>query len=504
MQNNRKLAKYLLAMATLVVLASTPATAAGEDRAPLGFHTGPFEDARVLHLLRRAAFGPTPELVEEVHRLGRARWVAQQLEPETIEDPELEARLALYPSLTMDATDLLANYPRQNNQMPMGIGPPQQVPFEVAAASVTRAVHGKAQLNEVLTDFWFNHFNVSAEAGPVRLAVVSYVRDTIRPHAMGYFRDLLRATSESVAMLYYLDNYANVAPGSRGRRSGTNENYARELLELHTLGIEGGYTETDIQEVAKAFTGWTFTNPNTGTVEFVFVPRLHVGGDKTVLGRRIASGGQDEGIQILDMLASHPSTARFIATKLLRRFLTDDPAPELVERVADTFLATGGHIGWTVATILLSDEFQSPAYRLKKTKTPLELIASALRATGAEVGQGVGAARLIGNLGQPMLKATAPTGWPETASGILSPGGMSTRFEAGYLLATNNLPGVRIDDGLWAPIVELWGIEGLAQYLLGRPAGALTRAALEKAAGEGAAPALLAALVLASPEFQQQ
>lgn len=489
-----------------VAFALTAQVASATEDGPLGSIASTAEDARVIHLLNRAAFGPTPESIEEVHRMGRHAWVAQQLVPDSIADPEIEAKLSIYPALPMGATELLESYPAQDPRRdePMGIGPPQRVPVEVAAANLTRAVHGKAQLREVMTDFWFNHFNVSAQDGPIRLAVVPYLRDAIRPNALGYFGDMLRATAESIAMLYYLDNYISVAPGSRGPNSGINENYARELLELHTLGVDGGYSQDDVIEVARAFTGWTFTPPRSGTVEFAFVPQLHDRGPKTVLGATIPSGGQSEGLRILERLATHPSTARFLATKILRRLVADEPPEEMIDRTAEVYLVTGGHIGWTVASILLSDDFFAPEHRQNKAKTPLELVASALRATGAEVELGVEASRRVGDLGQPMLRAPAPTGWPEVSPEILSPGGMVTRFEFGYLVASDAIEGVRVDEDLWESILQIWGTDGLAQFLLGRLPSASTRAALDAAAAGGATATILAAMVLGSPEFQLQ
>ena len=473
--------------------------------APLGAISGAAEDAKVLHLLNRAAFGPSTSLVEEVHRIGRETWVGQQLNPANISDAEIDQKLSIYPALPMTNSELLANYPNQNaSDEPMGIGPPGRVPVEVASANLTRAVHGKAQLQEVMTDFWFNHFNVAAQDGPIRLAVVPYLRDAIRPNALGYFEDMLRATAESVAMLYYLDNYRSAAPGTRGRNSGINENYARELMELHTLGVDGGYTQEDVIEVARAFTGWTFTEPRVGTVGFVFLPRIHDVGPKKVLGTTIPSGGQSEGLQILHLLATHASTAEFVSRKILQRLVAEEPPQELVDRTANVFLATGGHIGWTVASILLSDDFYDPAYRANKAKTPLELVASALRATGADVTLGVAATRIVGDLGQPMLRASPPTGWPETGAEILSPGGMVTRFEFGFLAATNRVEGARVDAALWQRILQIWGTDGLAQYLLGQLPSETTRDGLRNAAAEGAEPGLLVAMVLGSPEFQLQ
>lgn len=491
--------RWAVALAALLAVAgpvATVSTAGAVD---------PAEDERILHLLNRAAFGPTPDDLDEIRRIGREAWIGQQVNPHTINDPEIEARLSIYPALPMNSSELLENYSQSpRDEMPTGIGPPGRVPFEVAAANLTRAVHGKAQLREVLTDFWFNHFNISAQDGPLRLAVVSYVRDVIRPNALGHFEDLLRATAESVAMLYYLDNYANVAPGSRGRNSGINENYARELLELHTVGVDGGYTQADVEEVARAFTGWAFTRPQSGLVEFLFYPGQHVSGPKQVMGATIPSGGQDEGLAILSMLARHPSTAEFVSRKLLERLVTENPPQDLVDHTASVFRATNGHIGWTVANILLSDSFNEPAHRGNKAKSPLELVASALRASEAEVQLGVQASRLVGDLGQPMLRAAPPTGYPETGAEILSPGGMVTRFEFGYLVAANQIEGVTVHTPMWEPIVSVFGTDGLALYLLGRFPSQATRDALARAASNGADSTLLAAIVLGSPEFQLQ
>ena len=478
-------------------------SSAGADDGPPGSVSSIAEEDRVLHLLNRATFGPTADLVDEVHRVGRNAWVTEQVFPQNTADPELEEKLSIYPALTMSASELLENYPNQRKAQ-MGIGRPGRVPVEVASANLTRAVHAKAQLQEVLTDFWFNHFNIASQDGPIRHAVVSYVRDAIRPNVLGYFEDLLRATAESVAMLYYLDNYVSSAPGSRGPNSGINENYARELLELHTLGVDGGYTQDDVVEVARAFTGWTISPRRSGVVEFIFVPRLHDPGDKTVLGQTIRSGGQSEGLEILHMLATHPSTAEFLSRKLLQRFVADDPPQSFVDKTANVYLTTGGHIGWTIMSILTNPEFYRAKYQGNKAKTPLELVASALRVIGGDVSLGVSASQLVGDLGQPMLRAEPPTGWPETSAQILSPGGMVTRFEFGYLATSNRIEGVRIDSALWEPILDLWGTDGLAQFLLGKLPAQTTREALATARSEGAAPELLAAMVLGSPEFQLQ
>ena len=264
-------------------------------------------------------------------------------------------------------------------------------------------MYSERQLQEVLTDFWFNHFNVDARKGVDRFLLTEYERDAIRPHVLGRFRDLLGATAKSPAMLFYLDNWMSADPegvqsilATRRRlagmpnqtanaRRGLNENYGRELLELHTLGVDGGYTQKDVTEVARAFTGWTIDRPQQGGGTFRFEPRIHDEGEKVVLGHHIKDGGIGDGEAVLDLLARHPSTARFIAGKLVRRFVSDSPPPALVDRAAARFTATDGDLREVMRTILTSPEFLAPdAYR-SKTKTPFEFVVTALRATGADL-----------------------------------------------------------------------------------------------------------------------
>ncbi len=343
----------VLACATL----STPAAATARDAAA--------KDARILQLARRATFGATPELIAEIRAQGRERWLDQQLAPATITDPALMIRLSAYPSLTMDSAELLASFPQPKDAACMDvIGRPGRVLAEVASDVVTRAVHARAQLAEVMTDFWLNHFNVYAAEGPTRWTCVEWVRDTIRPHALGRFRDLLRATAQSPAMLYYLDNYLSTAPGARTRRknAGLNENYARELMELHTLGVTGGYTQSDVQELARVFTGWTITPQRSGRIAFVFVPWLHDGGVKSVLGHRIEPDGQAEGEGVLDLLAREPATAEHVVRKLASRFVADVPPETLVQRAKNVWLRTDGDLAEVMRTILESDElFAAPS-----------------------------------------------------------------------------------------------------------------------------------------------
>lgn len=486
----------VLACATL----STPAAATARDAAA--------KDARILQLARRATFGATPELIAEIRAQGRERWLDQQLAPATITDPALMIRLSAYPSLTMDSAELLASFPQPKDAAGMDvIGRPGRVLAEVASDVVTRAVHARAQLAEVMTDFWLNHFNVYAAEGPTRWTCVEWVRDTIRPHALGRFRDLLRATAQSPAMLYYLDNYLSTAPGARTRRknAGLNENYARELMELHTLGVTGGYTQSDVQELARVFTGWTITPQRSGRIAFVFVPWLHDGGVKSVLGHRIEPDGQAEGEGVLDLLAREPATAEHVVRKLASRFVADVPPETLVQRAKNVWLRTDGDLAEVMRTILESDELFAAPSRDAKVKSPLELLASALRSAHADVRQGMVAAKLVGDLGQPILRAEPPTGWKETADAVVTAGGMVTRFDVATRVASNRVAGVRTDTARWARLASgADGIDALAQDILLVPPSADTRAALVEARDAGATPDLLAALVLSSPEFQQQ
>ena len=489
-----------LACATLV----PPAAATARDAAA--------EDARILQLARRATFGATQELIAEIRAQGRERWLDRQLAPATITDPALMVRLSAYPSLTMDSAELLASFPQPKDATGMdAIGRPGRVLAEVSSDVVTRAVHARAQLAEVMTDFWLNHFNVYAAEGPTRWSCVEWVRDTIRPHALGRFRDLLRATAQSPAMLYYLDNYLSTAPGARTRRknAGLNENYARELMELHTLGVTGGYTQSDVQELARVFTGWTITPQRSGRIAFVFVPLLHDGGVKNVLGHRVEPDGQAEGERVLDLLAREPATAEHVVRKLVSRFVADVPPETLVQRATKVWRRTDGDLAEVMRTILESDELLAAdddgEHRDAKVKSPLELLASALRTAHADVRQGMVAAKLVGDLGQPILRAEPPTGWKETADAVVTAGGMVTRFDVATRVASNRIAGVRIDTARWARLAGgVGGIDALAQDILLVPPSADTRAALVEARDAGATPDLLAALVLSSPEFQQQ
>ena len=301
------------------------------------------QEQRVVHFLSRTSFGPTRAEVERANRLSQRGYLDEQLSPETIADDFVEAKIAGLKSMRLSARELLELYPQPkqavNQTMPpaMEMAGPRQVILELQLARLLRAVYSRRQFYEVMVDFWSNHFNIFAAKGADRWLTTPYDRDTIRPNALGKFRDLLLATAQSPAMLFYLDNWLSAAPDSaaqrfapNNRRRGINENYARELMELHSLGVDGGYTQKDVQEVARCFTGWTIRQPR-GEGGFYFEPRIHDGGEKIVLGTRIAAGGGvEDGLKVIDVLARHPSTAQFIATKLARRLVADDPPKSLV------------------------------------------------------------------------------------------------------------------------------------------------------------------------------
>ena len=350
----------------------------------------------------------------------------------------------------------------------MALNNPQQVVVdELVQAKLLRAIYSERQLQEVMTDFWFNHFNVFIGKGADRYLLTSYERDVIRPHAMGKFEDLLVATAQSPAMLFYLDNWLSVGPNSeiangipkrnrrrsryrppvvkqaKGRRSGLNENYGRELMELHTLGVNGGYTQKDVTEVARVFTGWTLKQPKQGG--FTFEERMHEPGDKIVLGHRIKSNGEKEGREVLHLLARHPSTAKFICAKLATRFVSDNPSPALVDRMAQTFLKKKGDIGEVLKTLFHSPEFWAPdAYRAK-VKTPLEFIVSAVRANGANVTDAMPLARQLQNMGMTLYGMQPPTGYSMKADAWVNSSALLGRMNFALTLNSGKLKGVQLD-----------------------------------------------------------
>lgn len=499
-------------------------------------------DQQVHHVLHRLAFGPRPGDVEAVRRVGVDAWIDQQLHPEGIPDSATTALLRGYQTVAMTAEQLLAEYPPANVALAAvarrsnGVVSAEdsarlrqqarrstQFLGELASSRVARAVVSERQLEEVLVDFWENHFNVFAGKDRTRYFLTDYDR-TIRQHALGNFRTLLGAVAKSPAMLYYLDNWQSVADsgrptlqpvranarvGNRGaqrradaarqrvvdrmaqnpaaqqiaqRRRGLNENYARELMELHTLGVDGGYTQQDVIAVAQALTGWTLERGAQGG-GFVFRGQVHDAGDKTILGKSFPAGrGVEEGDAVLDLLASHPQTATFIATKLARRLVSDTPPPALVARAAMTFRRTNGDIRETVRTIVTSPEFFSTAAYRAKVKSPFELVASTLRALHAPADATPRTAQVVSRLGQPIFGHQAPNGYPEVGDAWMNTGAILNRINFGLTVASGRMAGVQLAQ--WpsyrelAPLDRAAQVEGVIRDLFGGAVSSDTRQVL--------------------------
>jgi uncharacterized protein (DUF1800 family) len=360
--------------------------------------------------------------------------------------------------------------PKQKETLLAMNNPASVVMGELMQAKLLRAIYSQRQFEEVMTDFWFNHFNVFVDKGLDRVMVTSYERDVIRPHALGKFEDLLVATAKSPAMLFYLDNFLSVGPDSpqalglpahpvryaRGfppprpnpgkRRNGLNENYGRELLELHTLSVNGGYTQRDVTEVAKVFTGWTIDKPAEGG-SFKFDPRMHEPGPKFVLGHKIKPKGEGEGMELLHRLATSPQTAHFISLKLAERFVADDPPPALVDRMAKTFLKKKGDIREVLNTLFHSPEFWEDGTYRAKVKTPLEFITSAARATGAQIDDAQPLVQQLNRMGMPLYGAQPPTGYSMKAETWVSSSALLNRMNFALALTAGKIKGVKVDTG---------------------------------------------------------
>ncbi|HKT33459.1 MAG TPA: DUF1800 domain-containing protein [Nitrospira sp.] len=425
---------------------------------------------QILHVLNRLSYGPRPGDMARVQQIGLTNWITRQLHPETIPDEDVAPLLRGYPTLDTSTRELLQKFPNAPSPKPVEpmMGPiqtqmSQEVPVErrpmriiqeLQAARIVRAVISERQLQEVMVDFWLNHFNVYAHKDLVKWMLPAYEREAIRPHALGHFRDLLLSTARHPAMLFYLDNWLSVGAtqGKTGQPSGLNENYARELMELHTLGVDGGYGEDDVREVARCFTGWSIDRPRE-VGQYVFHLRQHDRGEKRVLGFVIpAGGGEGDGLRVLDVLARHPSTARFIATKLARRFVQDNPSDAVVERATEVFRETDGDIRATLEAIITSPEFMSAETYRAKIKTPLEYVISAVRVldgqvsiTGTASDGAFQLSRTVANLGQPLYEAQPPTGYPDVATAWVNSSALVRRMSFALTLVPNRLPGVWVN-----------------------------------------------------------
>lgn len=386
--------------------------------------------------------------------------------------------------------------------------PQAVVTQDLIEAKLYRAAYSSRQLEEVLDDFWYNHFNVFLDKGVDRYFLAEYEREAIRPHVLGKFKDLLLATAKSPAMLYYLDNWQSVAPQSSAapRRfggRGLNENYGRELMELHTLGVDGGYTQKDVIEVARCFTGWTIRQPERGGV-FEFNEQMHDKGEKVVLGVTIpAGGGMDDGLKVLDIVAHHPATARFISKKLAIRFVADNPPESLIGKMARTFTATDGDILQVLKTMLNSREFWSQGAYRAKVKSPFEMVASAVRALNADVNSAIMASYVLTQMGEPLYRKEEPTGYSSANAAWMNSASLLSRMNFALGLAANRVPGIRVD-------VEKLGLAPsddpmrMVKALSLTDVSEQTRAAIMEAFKQNPAASNMAGLILGSPEFQRK
>lgn len=457
------------------------------------------------HLLNRFTFGPHPGETEQIMRMGLENWFREQLNG-NIPDDSLESLLAPYPVLLLSNAEIAAKYPKTGQVIRMavrdgfiskdsiasagkkeyrdevaaymkenGYQPRKELFRQLISQKILRAAYSRNQLREVLTDFWFNHFNVSITKNQCAPFIPAYERDVIRPHVTGKFGDMLLATAQSPAMLYYLDNFSSASPLERQagtsppkaaekarKNRGLNENYAREIMELHTLGVDGGYTQQDVTEAARVLTGWTVipmdtsgqkaTRPGKQNArairkgDFLFTPNRHDNKEKIVLGRKFGAGGEyEEGVALLGMLAGHPSTARFICTKLATRFVNDAPPQALVDKMVKTFETTGGDIAAVLTTLAYAPEFWQRSNLADKTKSPFELAMSTVRGLNAEIQAPYELYTWINRMGQNIYHFQAPTGFPDNARYWINTGALLNRMNFGLAISGGRIPGVRVD-----------------------------------------------------------
>jgi uncharacterized protein (DUF1800 family) len=491
--------------------------------------SGLTERQAATHLLNRFTYGPKPGDVDVVVKMGLGKWFRQQLKAD-LPDDSLKSILSQFDAIDLSNTQVAENFPKSASVLRMaikdgyidkdsvnkgdkkedrekleaymrtkGIKLPKELFRQFISQKIFRATYSNNQLQEVLTDFWFNHFNVSLTKNDCAMYIPAYERDVIRPNSLGSFSDLLLATAKSPAMLFYLDNFSSSGTNeqmnppmtetmmnnikdpkrkealrklqSNKKNQGLNENYAREVMELHTLGVDGGYTQTDVTQAAKVLTGWTSypideNGPGSaykkvierigedklaekGFVhdgDFMFVPNRHDTGEKTVLGKHFAAnGGYKEGVDLLEMLAHHPSTAKFIAKKLAVRFVNDNPPQSLIDKMAKTFLEKNGDIKQVLITMVNAPEFWSKEALTEKTKSPFELAISSLRALDATITQPYQVYNWVDKMGQKMYYYQAPTGFPDKGQYWINTGSLLNRMNFGLALTANKIPGISVD-----------------------------------------------------------
>ena len=461
-----------------------------------------------LHALNRLGFGPRPGDVEAILDRGIESYINEQLDPKP--DADLETRLAPFNNtLKLTTTQVLVTYADSGNQ-----GASIQAYLDnLYNAKLVRSVHAKNQLQEALADFWFNHFNVNINDNFVRYSIQSYERDAIRPNAMGKFETLLKATAEHPAMLYYLDNYLSQA----GRTvngvliNGLNENYGREILELHTVGVDAGYTQTDVYEAARAFTGWGIDNLGRGG-NFLYTPGRHDTASKSVFGLQLsAGGGKDDGDRLIKYLATHPKTARFISTKLAQRFAADNPPASLVDRMAEAWIASEGDLKEVMKAMIGSSEFWAEAFSVTgKPKTPFEYAVSSIRAIGGEVGSATrGVVGYLSQMGQPLYQCIPPTGYTNRGDEWLNPSSQIYRMNFALDLAQGLINGVAVSVRNFAVGADLTNPQSVAKSANSAVyGGTLLQSTLDAAARvdtriiSPSSAARVSALLLASPDTQ--
>jgi len=522
------------------------------------------EDEAILHALNRLGYGPRPGDLERVKQMGLENWIERQLHPEKLDEPILQARLSRLPAANLNSQALLAEYPQPDTaakrlgitvdeyrkQMdaeahpPQGVRPkpsklPQEALNQLQQAKALRAIYSERQLQEQLTDFWFNHFNVFANKDLDLWLLASYENDVIRSHVFGRFRDLLEASAKSPAMLFYLDNYLSADPQAakrlrshpeklRGRQyaslppvgnRGLNENYGRELMELHTLGVDAGYTQQDVIEVARCFTGWTIRNARTKP-EFAFDDRVHDPRPKNVLGKKIHAGGIRDGEQVLDLLARDLHTAHHLALELAQHFVSDNPPAALVDRMAVAFRKTGGDLREVMRAMVYSPEFWSRSAYRAKIKTPFELVVSTTRALGTDVDTALPLVNWITRIGEPLYQCLPPTGYSDKASAWVNAGALLNRLNFALALAGNHVAGSEVQIapllGAEAETDPYQALERAVNLFLAGQMSATTRSTLEKQSADPQIVQIksgtttqvnlgtITGLVLGTPEFQQR
>ena len=481
------------------------------------------DNAAMLHLLNRITYGPRPGELAQATALGYEAFLEQQLHPEQIDDSALDARLTAFSTLAMSNAQLLAGYLQNEKQkkdratatVPLandtaqsgGNLKPAQIIGELQQAALLRAIASERQLFEIMVDFWSNHLNIDIHKQNARLFKTGDDRNVIRAHALGTFRDLLLASAKSPAMLVYLDNAENIASGSRGGNGGLNENYAREVMELHTVGVDGGYTQADITTVARTLTGWGIAGPKTANPStFLFTPRLHDRDAKQIafLGLDLpAGGGITEGEQLLAKLAAHPKTAARIARKLCVAFVADDPPQALVDRAAQAYLNSDTDIRATLGLILRSAEFKASAGQ--KVKLPVRALVSMVRASGASVEDPQILSNTLKTMGQPFFSWQSPNGYPQVGAAWVNTSGLLSRWNAAFNLTEGRTRGTKLDLAALAGGAAKGAtmVDTTYQAIFNTAPSATTRATLVEFVGSQQQPLpALVGLLLAAPEFQ--